>query len=81
MKYYNNLICKALQNSFGKTFYESSKILPFMSFGTSVLGVPKPELESMSTICKVMNIHADFRIFVNASHSMFLKKREKLKYK
>ena len=44
MKYYNNLICKALQNSFGKTFYESSKILPFRSFGTSVLRVPKPEL-------------------------------------
>ena len=30
----------------------------------------------MSTISKIMNIHADFRIFVNANHSVFLKKNK-----
>ena len=32
--------------------------------------------KSISTIFKIMNINVDFRIFVNASHSIFLKKHE-----
>ena len=28
----------------------------------------------VSAICEIININADFRIFVNASHSIFLKK-------
>ena len=31
---------------------------------------------SVSAICKILNINTDFRIFVNASHSVFWKKHE-----
>ena len=34
---------------------------------------------SFSVICEIMTIKADFRIFVNASHSVFLRKANKLK--
>ena len=30
----------------------------------------------MTAICEIININVDFRIFVNASHSVFLKKYE-----
>ena len=30
--------------------------------------------EIVYVICEIININADFRIFVNASHSVFLKK-------
>ena len=32
---------------------------------------------SLSVICEIMNIKANFRIFVNASHSLFLKNIKK----
>ena len=35
----------------------------------------------MSAICEVMNINADFRIFVNTSHRVFLKKNTKTQIK
>ena len=37
--------------------------------------------KSMCAICKRMNINVDFRIFVNVSHSAFLKKKLKHKIK
>ena len=36
---------------------------------------------SFSVICEIMTIKADFRIFVNASHSVFLRKANKIKTK
>ena len=35
--------------------------------------------KSVSMISKIININADFRIFVNVSHSIFLKKKKKHK--
>ena len=31
--------------------------------------------KSVSVISKIISVNADFRIFVNASHSIFLKKK------
>ena len=36
---------------------------------------------SVSAICKTMNINVDFRIFVKAIHSVFLKKKTKTQIK
>ena len=58
-----------------KNFDEThSKIYSAIVLKFSVKQIDSIRKKNVSAICEIMNMNVDFRIFVSASHSVFLKK-------
>ena len=67
---FGKLLFLTLTNSNSKVYYAIA--LKFLAKQINLI-----TKKSVSAICEIMNTNVDFRIFVNTSHSVFLKKKTK----